>query len=211
MSPMEFDASTSKASAIWGYGTLRFFSGFLVASAILSLSIAAIPALAAQKIEVEAGAIWNQADAQNKCPQVAAANGGVWTGQWRTTVPGRMSVCEIRLSKPNGRRVENVEAGPIWNDSDAQSKCPGVASASGGVWTGQWHTTIPGRMSVCEVRFSGRRPPIVKEFNAGPIFSQADAQTKCPQVAASNGGVWTGQWRTTVPGQMSVCEVRINR
>ncbi|MGA8385076.1 MAG: mannan-binding lectin, partial [Candidatus Cybelea sp.] len=102
-------------------------------------------------ISVEAGAIWNQADAQRKCPEVAKANGGTWNGQWRTTVPGRMSVCELRLPPSNGRYVvEVIEAGPIWSQSDAEKKCPEVAKANGGTWNGQWQTTVPGRMSVCE-------------------------------------------------------------
>jgi hypothetical protein len=28
---------------------------------------------------------------------VAKTNGGTWNGQWQTTVPGKMSVCEVRL------------------------------------------------------------------------------------------------------------------
>lgn len=103
-------------------------------------------------ITVEAGPIWSQSDAERKCPGVAKANGGVWTGNWRTTVPGRMSVCELRLPSRDGNVVENVEVGPIWNQMDAQSKCPDAAKANGGAWTGQWHTTVPGRMSVCELR-----------------------------------------------------------
>jgi len=102
---------------------------------------------------VEAGPLWNQADAQRKCPEVAKANGGTWNGQWRTTVPGRMSVCELRLPPSRGRYVvEAIEAGPIWSQSDAEKKCPEVAKANGGTWNGQWRTTVPGKMSVCEVR-----------------------------------------------------------
>lgn len=50
----------------------------------------------ASKRAVEAGPIWNQADANEKCPLIAAQNNGTWTGQWWTTVQGRMSVCEIQ-------------------------------------------------------------------------------------------------------------------
>lgn len=50
----------------------------------------------ASKRAVEAGPIWNQADANKKCPRIAAQNNGTWTGQWWTTVQGRMSVCEIQ-------------------------------------------------------------------------------------------------------------------
>ena len=47
-----------------------------------------------------------------------------------------------------------------------------------------------------------------RDVNAGPIWSREDAKTKCPVVAASQGGQWTGEWRTTVQGKMSVCEIR---
>ena len=41
---------------------------------------------------VNAGPIWNQADANNTCPRTCAAP-RKWNGQWRTTVPNKMSVC----------------------------------------------------------------------------------------------------------------------
>lgn len=47
-----------------------------------------------------------------------------------------------------------------------------------------------------------------RNVNAGPIWSREDAKIKCPVVAASQGGEWTGEWRTTVQGKMSVCEIR---
>jgi Mannan-binding protein len=52
-------------------------------------------------------------------------------------------------------------------------------------------------------------PPVqqVRNVNAGPIWSQQDAQVKCPVVAYAVNGRWTGQWRTTREGQMSVCEI----
>ncbi|MGA2760803.1 MAG: mannan-binding lectin [Candidatus Cybelea sp.] len=110
----------------------------------------------ARTISAEAGPIWSQGDAQQKCPGVAKARGGTWDGQWRTTVPGRMSVCEVRLSPSKEIKiVEPIEAGPIWSQSDAESKCAEVARKNGGTWTGHWKTTVPGSMSVCEIRLSG--------------------------------------------------------
>ncbi|MEH1848040.1 MAG: mannan-binding lectin [Nostoc sp.] len=47
----------------------------------------------------------------------------------------------------------NVEAGPIWNNDDAKVKCPAVAAAVGGRWDGNWVTTVPGQMSVCNIVF----------------------------------------------------------
>lgn len=55
-----------------------------------------------------------------------------------------------------GRTVtREVDAGPIWNQRDAEAKCPGVASRAGGQWTGQWRTVEAGRASVCEIRLNG--------------------------------------------------------
>jgi phospholipase C len=52
--------------------------------------------------------------------------------------------------------VRSVEAGPIWNQDDANVKCPALAQQKGGAWTGQWVTTRPGEMSVCEIK-GGKR------------------------------------------------------
>jgi len=52
------------------------------------------------------------------------------------------------------------------------------------------------------------RQIVVEAIEAGPLWSQSDAEKKCPEVAKANGGSWNGEWRTTVPGKMSVCEVR---
>jgi hypothetical protein len=124
-----------------------------LAAVLLCLVLPSAARAQTRTISVEAGPIWNQADAQRKCPEVAKANGCTWNGQWRTTVPGRMSVCELRLPSSRDRYVvEVIEAGPIWSQSDAEKKCPEVARANGGTWNGQWRTTVPGKMSVCEVR-----------------------------------------------------------
>lgn len=72
-------------------------------SVVVALVRLAVPSAASAQtrtVTVEAGPIWSQSDAEKKCPEVAKANGGVWNGQWRTTVPGRMSVCEVRLRAP---------------------------------------------------------------------------------------------------------------
>lgn len=133
--------------------TNRLIALNLASAALLSLALPSAAWAQTRTISVEAGPIWNQSDAERKCPEVAKANGGAWNGQWRTTVPGRMSVCELRLSPSKEiRLVESIEAGPIWSKSDAAKKCPEVAQANGGTWNGQWRTTVPGKMSVCEVR-----------------------------------------------------------
>jgi hypothetical protein len=122
-------------------------------AAMLCVALPSIALAQDKTVAIEAGPIWNQTDAEQKCPRVAKANGGTWNGQWRTTVPGSMSVCEIRLRSSGGKFVvESIEAGPIWSQMDAEKKCPEVAKANGGTWNGQWKTTVWGKMSVCDVR-----------------------------------------------------------
>ena len=48
--------------------------------------------------------------------------------------------------------LRNIKAGSIWNQMDAENKCPNVCHHAGGKWTGQWHTTKWARQSVCECR-----------------------------------------------------------
>ena len=123
----------------------------LVCAAPAALLLASAPA-AAKPREVEAGPIWNQMDAERKCPQAARKAGGSWTGQWRTTQVGRMSVCAVTGGSGGGGGGKTVEVGPIWNQMDAERKCPEAARQARASWTGQWWTTVPGRMSVCEIK-----------------------------------------------------------
>ncbi|MBP5264341.1 MAG: mannan-binding lectin [Lachnospiraceae bacterium] len=109
-------------------------------------------------IDIPAGPIWNQADAEKKCPMVCAAHFGTWNGQWKTVVEGKMSVCgcEIDTDRQGTKElILNVIAGPIWNQDDAKEKCPVVCASYGGEWTGGWHTPEEtwGKMSVCECKF----------------------------------------------------------
>jgi hypothetical protein len=43
----------------------------------------------------------------------------------------------------------DVSPGPIWNQQDAEQKCPAACSGIGGTWSGQWNTSIPGQQSEC--------------------------------------------------------------
>ena len=155
---------------------------------------------------VKAGPIWNNGDAKAKCAR--ACGRLYWSGHWKTIVQGRMSVCNIRV-KPLARRVvghgkRNVKAGPIWNNSDAKGKCNRIAASSH--WTGQWKTVVRGRKSVCEcsVGHVARTKMLVA---AGPVWNNQHAKKRCPRVCRKRVS-WTGQWRTTVQGKMSVCEIR---
>ncbi len=43
-----------------------------------------------------------------------------------------------------------IGEGPIWNNPDAQDKCPGICAAVGGDWEGAWWTVTPNQFSVCQ-------------------------------------------------------------
>ncbi|MGX8718983.1 MAG: mannan-binding lectin, partial [Desulfovibrio sp.] len=90
------------------------------------------------RIDVEAGPIWDNDHAKERCPEVLAgllaSNPGSraeWTGHWTTTVWGEMSVCNFLIRKPlphggaQGMHVD-VEAGPIWDNDHAKERCPEV-------------------------------------------------------------------------------------
>ena len=49
-------------------------------------------------------------------------------------------------------QVSAIEAGPLWNQQDAQTKCPRVCDIRSGIWTSAWWTTESGKMSVCECK-----------------------------------------------------------
>lgn len=180
--------------------------------------------------QVEVGPIWSQAHADRRCRDKANEIGADWTGQWHTTVNGQMSVCEMRRRFGTGtagggddssnwdpRTGGDVEVGPIWNQADANAKCSAKAREMGVEWTGSW--TSRNGTSVCGMR--GRATPtptprpsgsptsgVTRTFEVGPIWNQADAVSKCSARARDVQGEWTGQWWTTVPNQMSVCEIR---
>jgi hypothetical protein len=44
-------------------------------------------------VDVPAGPIWSNNDAQIICPAVCTAVGRTWSGAWVTTIWGQMSVC----------------------------------------------------------------------------------------------------------------------
>ena len=113
-------------------------------------------------------------------------------------------------------RAVDIQAGPIFNNMDAQTKCPNVCRQNGNArWTGQWHTIQGTATSVCDCDVPSRpaTPASATQWvEAGPLFSQFDAQSKCPNVCQrSGGGTWDGNWKTTEPGRMSVCSCGAGR
>ncbi|CAA6813295.1 MAG: Unknown protein [uncultured Thiotrichaceae bacterium] len=180
---------------------------------------------------VKAGAIWDGDHAERKCPVVAQNVKGTWTRRWSKTGPGNESVCEVRFSNlspeptvppptqtPGNTRTRNVAAGPIWDDRQAESKCPVIAANNEAKWTGNWTKTGPGNTSVCEISVvvstnttqapvSQSNSSTVREVAAGGIWDQAQANSKCPVIAANNKARWTGRWRKISVNNDAVCEI----
>ena len=52
-------------------------------------------------------------------------------------------------------------------------------------------------------------PAFAENIEAGPIWNQGHANQVCPAVAQAHGGEWTGHWWTTIPNEMSVCQVQM--
>lgn len=81
-------------------------------------------------MDIEAGPIWNNEHATERCPEAVrewiAGNGDEgdprWTGHWKTTVPGEMSVCNVVKGPARVTEVvsEDEQGGlvfpAVWND-----------------------------------------------------------------------------------------------
>ncbi|MBQ0787862.1 MAG: mannan-binding lectin [Oceanihabitans sp.] len=109
------------------------------------------------KLDIPGGPIWNDEDAKEKAPRIAAAHQGKWNGQWTTTNPNEMSVVGVELQVENtgaNHFITDVLAGPLWNDADAQKYGPAIAASYGAEFTGQWKTIKEGVMSVIGVKFT---------------------------------------------------------
>jgi hypothetical protein len=107
-------------------------------------------------IDIPAGPLWNDEDAKQKAPRIAAAHQGKWNGQWNTVVPSEMSVVGVELQVTNTGSHSfktDVLAGPLWSNDEAQELGPAIAASYGGTFTGQWKTITEGVMSVIEVEF----------------------------------------------------------
>ena len=107
-------------------------------------------------------------------------------------------------------RYFGMQAGPIWNNDEAPEKCGQACTLE---WNGQWVTKREGEMSICAATNNaadGNSYPILDSdgnpagLQAGPIFSNDEAQTSCPEALATVSWV-TSNWVTTEENVMSVC------
>jgi hypothetical protein len=109
------------------------------------------------KVNIPAGPLWNNEEAQKIGPKIAAAHQGKFTGQWKTVVEGQMSVVEVEIPiNETGTNTykTNVLAGPLWSNDEAQKVGKNIAASYGAEFTGQWNTIVEGKMSVIEIQYS---------------------------------------------------------
>ena len=109
------------------------------------------------KVNIPAGPLWSNDEAQKLGPLVAAAHQGKFTGQWNTVVEGQMSVVEVELNVQNAGKNEFktfVLAGPIWSNDEAQKVGKTLAASYGAEFTGQWKTIVESVMSVIEIKYT---------------------------------------------------------
>lgn len=130
------------------------------------LLILIIPSATANADWEKAGPIWNNVDAQRKCPQICTPS--KWDGNWKTTQAGKMSVCSCsgpaRSSKSTqqtqsrvtpqkvatGKKAKGgVKGGAIWTDIMAEDRCPKICSPRN--WDGRW-SYIDINNSICYCR-----------------------------------------------------------
>jgi hypothetical protein len=108
-------------------------------------------------VDIPAGPLEDNDQAQQLGPAIAAAHFGTFTGQWTTVVEGEMSVVQVALPAPPTGGTEytmDVPAGPLQSNDDAKAKCPAICASYGGTWNGQWTTVVAGRLSVAGCTFS---------------------------------------------------------
>jgi thiamine pyridinylase len=60
----------------------------------------------------------------------------------------KMNASMKNITMANPKCYCDIQAGPMFNNNDAQQKCPAICKSHGG-WSGQYTTTGSGVMSVC--------------------------------------------------------------
>ena len=109
------------------------------------------------KVNIPAGPLWSNDEAQEVGGKIAAAHQGTFTGQWVTVVESEMSVVEVDLdTQKSGSHefVTDVIAGPLWSNDEAQKLGPIIAASYGAEFTGQWRTIVEGVMSVIQIKYT---------------------------------------------------------
>jgi hypothetical protein len=82
-----------------------------------------------------------------------------------------------------------IPAGPIWNDADANGKCPNVCGQHNLTWTGDWRTVQEGSQSVCSCAAGAYGPSAGGtggSCSAPPNFQCRGCSVSCPSGKAAH-------------------------
>ncbi|WP_420130559.1 mannan-binding lectin [Longimicrobium sp.] len=168
---------------------------------------------------ITGGFLWNSGDLfQYESANSPSCGGATYPVDYANAIVnglGGQSPSASPSASTSNTFAVSIPAGPIESNDDAQTKAPIVAAAHGGTWNGQWSTAVSSVMSTVGVEFPAPASgsggvSFTMDVPAGPIWSNDDAQTKGPVVAASYNGTWNGQWAPIVAGKMSVIGVTFN-
>jgi hypothetical protein len=128
------------------------------------------------------------------------------TGFARQLPPGNYwkscSQCHFNRNFVLSCRCRTANGFPNWTRLQVRRNCAAVGNANGRL--------------MCTHIFHPRRPRpaprrvMKRNFSAGPIYNQGQAQRVCPRICRSTNHFprWTGQWNTTQVGVNSVCQCR---
>lgn len=97
----------------------------------------------------------------------------------------------VRAAEMNSPLPNEIKAGPIWNEGDAQKKCPNVCAQASLPWSGLWRTTVWRTMSVCSCGGSAQ------------AVTPSGAGTSC---SASANAACGGCSVACPPGQQALCK-----
>lgn len=100
-----------------------------------------------------------------------------------------LSMALMLLSSIVAQTTQEIEAGPIFSNDDANNKCPVIAQQNNGTWTGQWRTTVSGQMSVCEIEFAGSSATI-NGFSVTRV-EISDGSSIVGNFHQNNDGTWS--------------------
>ena len=171
---------------------------------------------------IDAGRIWSQAHANQRCAALAKINKGQWTGKFTTV--NHKSSCEVKVSlsppKPQPtHKLVNLDVGQIWSKPHANQVCAELATKNNGEWTGKY--TSQNNKANCEIKVSinhtvpaltpVRQARNTREISAGKLDSQWRADRKCKRIAEQANGAWTGNWRKSTNQQQGACEVKLTK
>ena len=100
--------------------SIQQFFLFILSLVVMLIWSGSLSAAALQNSgDVEAGPIWNNNDAKQKCPKVCSDVSATWNGNWKTTVWGSMSVCgcNVSLSCGSNEICKSFVVNKEYNDS----------------------------------------------------------------------------------------------